>query len=176
MKANRGKSKNQNVCLREFNLKDLQDVKNLIQKTIDISYSNVYSKEVIQFIKGHYSDERIRKGASEGYTVVLELNGKIIGTGTLVDSNVRRVFVDPSYQFMGFGKRIMKSLEEKALLSGSKTVTLAASRISKRFYDSLGYSLIKKDAFIVENQRVDFFRMKKDIRYEEIRSEDDSKN
>lgn len=157
-------SENKSVHIRESRLDDLKAIKKLVHKTIDASYANVYPKEAIEFFKNYHSDEQIKKDALQGYTVVLELNNKIIGTGTLVGSNVRRVFIDPSYQLKGFGKLIMKNLEKKAYLNGLKTIDLDSSLVSKRFYDSLGYITIKKDVIMVENnQRLDFYKMEKKL-------------
>ena len=152
------------IQIRRFNKEDLQSVYQLIQNTIDISYQEAYPKGAVEFFKNYHSDEQIEKDALEGYTAVLELNNKIIGTGTLVGSNVRRVFIDPSYQLKGFGKLIMKNLEKKAYLNGLKTIDLDSSLVSKRFYDSLGYIAVKKDVIMVENnQRLDFYKMEKKL-------------
>ena len=87
-----------NIKLREFTREDLETVKRLIYKTIEVSYSDVYPEEAIEYFKDYHSEEHILSDARDGYTIILESNGKIIGTGTLLGTNIRRVFIDLSYQ------------------------------------------------------------------------------
>ncbi len=141
------------INLREFRREDLQAVKRLIQKTIDISYHDVYPEEAIEYFKDYHSEEPILSDARDGYTIVLEFYEKIIGTGTLLYANIRRVFIDPSYQHKGFEKLVMHKLEERALAKGISTLDLSASLVSKRFYDSLGYVTQKGDYIPVRNNQ-----------------------
>jgi citrate lyase synthetase len=153
---------------REFRDNDLKKVQELIYKTIDISYAGVYSKEAIKFFKKYHSEENIKQDAYKGYTIVLEeINQeKIIGTGTLLGTNVRRVFIDPLYQFKGYGKQIMKYLEESANQNDEiNVIDLDSSLVSKKFYDSLGYKTIREDFIMVENsKKLEYYRMEKKIK------------
>ena len=79
-------------------------VKELIYNTIDICYSADYPKEAIQYFKQYHCDKNILKGAAKGWTIVLEKNNRIIGTGTIIDDHIMRVFVNPKFQKRGFGK------------------------------------------------------------------------
>lgn len=54
----------------------------------------------------YHSEKHIISDARDGYTIVMELNGKIIGRGTLSATNIRRVFINPAYQHKGFGKLV----------------------------------------------------------------------
>ena len=91
---------------------------------------------------------------------LIDNDGKIIGTGTLLNTNIRRVFVDPSYQHQGLGKIIMRNLEEKALEVGINILDLSSSLVSKRFYDSLGYITQTEDYIDVgNNQKLYYYTM-----------------
>jgi len=153
-----------NIKLREFTREDLETVKRLIYKTIEVSYSDVYPEEAIEYFKYYHSEEPILSDARDGYTIVLEFYEKIIGTGTLLCANIRRVFIDPSYQHKGFGKLVMHKLEERALAKGISTLDLSASLVSKRFYDSLGYVTQKEDYIPVMNeQKLSYYAMVKKL-------------
>jgi len=150
------------ISTRAFQSSDLIAVKNLVQITIDACYSKVYPKEAVQFFKDWHCDERILKDAKEGYTILLQKDTRIVGTGTIVDDHVMRVFVDPGFQRRGFGKLIMRKLEERAVSTGVDVVKLDASLPSKTFYDSLGYIVLEKAFLEVENnRRLDFYKMEK---------------
>jgi len=157
-------SKQNDISIREFKSSDLSVIKNLICNTIDVCYSNAYPKEAIKFFKDYHCGESILKGAKEGYTIILEQDGQIIGTGTIVDGHVMRVFVRPEYQKLGFGKIIMRNLEAKALSQGISVVKLDASLPSKKFYDLLGYVTLEETFLAVENsKRLDYYKMEKSL-------------
>jgi GNAT superfamily N-acetyltransferase len=93
---------------------------------------------------------------------LLDKASRILGTGTVVGDEIKRVFVDPTFQRPGFGRRIVRHLEEAAALQGAKTVKLDASLPSKVFYDRLGYTTVAAAFLPVDNgRRLDFFKMQK---------------
>jgi len=148
--------------MREFQSTDVAALKSLIHRTIARCYPGQYCAEAIRFFMNYHSDEAIRRDAREGCTVVLERAGRIVGTGTLVGDEIKRVFVDPAAQRLGAGRRIMQYLEDKARSSQVPTIKLDASLPSKAFYDKLGYATMEKAFLPVENgRRLDFFKMQK---------------
>ncbi len=157
--------KGNGIRIRKFASSDLRAVKKLIRRTINICYSPVYPKEVLKWFLNYHNEENILKDAKEGYTVVLKRNSQIIGTGTIIDSHICRVFVEPKMQKQGLGKLIMQKLETKAISDGVKTVNLHASLPSKKFYDSLGYTTVEKSFREVENsEKLHYYEMKKTLR------------
>lgn len=150
------------IAIRVFEPSDLRAVKSLIYNTIDVCYTHVYCKEAVRFFKDWHCDDRILKGAKEGHTIVLVRNKQIIGTGTILGDEIMRVFVSPAFQGRGYGKIIMRRLEEKAISLGIKAVKLDASLPSKEFYDCLGYTTLEETFLEVENnKRLDFYKMEK---------------
>ena len=155
-------SKQDNFSIRKFKTCDLDTIRGLIQNTIDVCYSDVYSKEAVRFFKDCHCDENVLKDASEGHTIVLKKDSRIIGTGTIVGDKIKRLFVEPAFQKNGFGKILMQRLEEKAFLTGVGSVKLNASLPSKKFYDSLGYATLEETFLEVENgKRLDYYKMQK---------------
>ena len=155
-------SKQDNISIRKFKTCDLDTVRGLIQNTIDVCYSDVYSKEAVRFFKDRHCDENVLKDAKKGHTIVLEKDSRIIGTGTIVGDKIKRLFVEPAFQKNGFGKILMQRLEEKAFLTGVGGVKLNASLPSKKFYDSLGYTTLEETFLEVENgKKLDYYKMKK---------------
>lgn len=148
--------------IREFRKTDLAAVKGLVDKTIDICYPGIYCAEAVQFFKDWHTEEKILQNAADGFTIVLEQNGRIVGTGTIVADEIARVFVNPEFQKHGFGKLIMDKLEGKALSTSAGIVKLDASIPSKKFYDLLGYITLEKTFIEVKNnKRLDFYKMQK---------------
>ena len=150
--------------IREFEKADLAAVKDLVDKTIDICYSDVYCGEAVQFFKDWHHSDKILKNAREGYTIILEQGDRIVGTGTVVGNEIARVFVEPASQKCSFGKLIMQKLEEKALSRGVNIVKLDASLPSKKFYDLLGYVTLDETFLEVENNKeLHYYKMEKSL-------------
>lgn len=152
------------VELREFREQDLRAVKELVDRTIDSSYSDVYPDEAIAFFKQYHSEAHILDDAKSGCTVIVECNGEIVGTGTLAGTTIGRVFVAPSHQGRGLGKLIMRRLEERARAEAIGTVDLSASLVAKLFYDSLGYTTKEEASIPLENdQELRYYAMVKGL-------------
>jgi N-acetylglutamate synthase-like GNAT family acetyltransferase len=150
--------------IREFREKDLADIKVMVDKTIDICYTGIYCTEAVKFFKQWHHSDKILKNAKEGYTIILEQGGRIVGTGTVVGNEIARVFVGPPFQKSGFGKLIMLKLEEKALSQGINIVKLDASLPSKKFYDLLGYVTLEETFLEVENgKKLHYYKMEKSL-------------
>ncbi len=150
------------ATIREFQRADLAALKALVHKTIVTCYPGYYCMEAVRFFLDYHSEEAILQDARKGRTVILDKAGRILGTGTLVDDEIKRVFVDPTFQKQGFGRRIMRQLEEAAVRQGVAAVKLDASLPAKAFYDRLGYMTVEPAFLPVENgQRMDFFKMQK---------------
>ncbi len=151
--------------LREFRRSDLLSVQELILRTIDISLANVYPPSAIRHFKAHHADEEILADAQEGYTVVLERDGIIIGTGTLVGKKVTRAYVAPELQGQGLGKRIMSLLEERAEADGLENLFLYSSVTAKRFYESLGYGIeAEKSDEMEDGKHLEYLEMIKHLK------------
>jgi N-acetylglutamate synthase-like GNAT family acetyltransferase len=154
--------KQDKIKIRKFKKQDLAEVRILIDETIDTCYSDIYCAEALRFFKQWHNNEKILGQAKEGYTVVLERNNQVIGTGTIVGNEAVRVFVSPEFQKHGFGKLIMYKLEERAISKGITALKLDASVPSRSFYNSLGYVTLEETFLEVENsKRLDHYKMEK---------------
>jgi len=148
--------------LREFRGTDLFTVKSLVHRTIATCYPGQYCLEAVRFFINYHDELAILRDALDGCTLVLDLGGRIFGTGTLVGNEIKRVFVEPGLQRHGLGRLLMQRLEEKAVDEGIKTIRLDTSLPAKAFYDSLGYVTVEPAFLVVANaRRLDFFRMRK---------------
>jgi phosphoglycolate phosphatase len=151
--------------LRPMTKTDIDAVYDLVQTTINISYAQIYPREAIDFFEHHHSVENILKDLERGYIVVAELEGKIIGTGTLVGNSVRRVFVNPLNQGKGIGILVYKELERKAKADGFTQLTLDSSLKSRTFWASQGFVLVQEFAMPVDNgQNLIYFEMAKALK------------
>jgi GNAT superfamily N-acetyltransferase len=150
--------------IRDFQRGDLAALKSLVHKTITTCYPGHYCPEAVRFFVNYHEEEAILRDAEAGCTIVLDQGGRLLGTGTLLEDEIKRVFVAPALQQQGLGRRILQHLEELAALQGARIVKLDASVPSKAFYDRLGYVTTEAASLPVENgRRLDFFRMQKTL-------------
>lgn len=125
--------------IREFLPDDLNALIRMIQISIRESYKDFYTPQEMEFFIRHHESSEILKDAEEGTVLVAVEDGFIIGTGTLVDSYIGRVYILPEQQGMGLGGMLMEILEDIAFQNGEEFVHLNASRPSVDFYRYLGY-------------------------------------
>jgi GNAT superfamily N-acetyltransferase len=148
--------------VRAFQKSDLPPLKSLIHRTITACYPGYYGPEAVRFFLDYHSEQAIRRDAREGRTLVLERAGRVLGAGTLVGDEIKRLFVDPTFQRQGMGRRLVQRLEQTALAADVTVVTLDASLPSRAFYDRLGYATAEKASRFVEGGwRLDYFKMQK---------------
>ena len=154
----------QDYNIKDYSIDDLDDLYRLVQETIAISYPEFYPPAAVEAFSRYHSTDQIQHDAEEGYTIILRVNGEIMGTGTLTGANVKRVFIHPSYQGKGYGKLTIAILEKKAMSQGIGILDLAASLGSRQFYDSLGYRGDKQEFIPVGNgEKLYFYPMTKTL-------------
>jgi GNAT superfamily N-acetyltransferase len=85
-----------------------------------------------------------------------------VGTGTLLGNNIRRVFISPQHQRQGIGRIIAEKLEQKARQGQSAVIDLSASPLSRRFWETLGFTT-SGEAFVPveDGQNLRYYQMVK---------------
>jgi GNAT superfamily N-acetyltransferase len=153
------------ILVRRFKLVDLDGVKKLINRTIDVCYNGFYLKEVMNYFDMYNWDGNILKAAHDGYIVVAEMQGEIIGTGSVIGDTILRVFIDPDHQKQGLGRVIMNELESRAAANGVNILRLRALANARKFYESRGYSIVDRGLVEVDNGRhLEYYQMEKKLK------------
>lgn len=146
------------VDLRFARESDLEPLFLLIRDTIEFSYRGVYPDSAVEFFKRYHSGERIYERIQNGVVLVLEKQGRLVATGSLVGNEILGVFVAGDHQGRGFGKKIMFVLESHAKLRGLRSVTLSVSLPSEGFYRKLGYEILKPRSIeMPDGERLDYW-------------------
>ena len=88
----------------------------------------------------------------------------IIAVGRLhhnskLESQIRYFVVDKKYRRIGLGSFLMKDLENITISKGRKNIVLNARENAIHFYESLGYSIIKKTNLLFG--KIQHYKMKK---------------
>jgi GNAT superfamily N-acetyltransferase len=152
------------ITIRSFAPSDLRAVKGLIERTMDKNYKGLFSREVMEYFGQFHGDVNCLQVAIQGHTLVAEQDGQVVGTGSVVDDYILRVYIEPTLQKQGIGKLIMAALEKLARERGEKKVKLRATQISKDYYRKMGYVILEKNLEGVENgKELVYYLMEKQI-------------
>ena len=154
--------------IREFREFDLVPVRRLIHQTIDVCYSGIYPPRVVQYFKEFHSEEKIMERHRKGEILLVELDGNVIATGSIIGSDIFGVFVHPEFQHRGHGGVLMRELENRVKESGYTESELSVSLPSRGFYESLGYEMLEECSIDVgERQHLVFWKARKALTRQE---------
>ncbi|SDB62033.1 GNAT family N-acetyltransferase [Butyrivibrio sp. INlla16] len=129
---------------------DFGSVKNITQTTIWSVYPKYYPSGAVQFFSDHHSDDRIKADIDAGKVFLLEVDGNGVGTVTVSDNEINRLFVLPDFQRKGYGRELMDFAEEM-IRREHDHIILDASLPAKQLYLKRGYVATKYNMIETEN-------------------------
>ncbi len=145
---------------RAFEEGDLATIRNLICDTIDRSYTGAYPASAISFFKDYHKESSILDDSRKGLTLVVEIDGSITATGTLLGDEIKRMFVSPDMQGKGLGRFLMDELLHIARQKGLQRIFLDSSVVSIGFYRKYGMQQVSENFIpLDDDSRLDYSRM-----------------
>lgn len=139
-------------------------IKNIVQTTIKTIYPHYYPRDVVEFFLNHHSDDNILKGIKTETVILLEVDEKIVGTGSAKENEIIRTFVLPQFQGLGYGSIIMDELE-RIISKEHSEIMLDSSLPAYNLYIKRGYVPIRYEKKITPNEDVLCFNvMRKSIK------------
>lgn len=129
---------------------DLDFVYDLVQETIKNTYNKYYKKEVVDFFSNHHKKENILKDINNNYVYLLKDNNNYIGTGSIINNHITRVFILPKYQGKGYGNKLMSYLES-VISNKFDYVCLDSSLAAIFFYEKRNYKTIKHESIKLDS-------------------------
>lgn len=117
---------------------DLGIVLQITRDTISEIYAHYYAEGVVHFFLQHHSREHVLADIEKEIVWLLEEEGKSVGTVTIQNNTVNRLFVLPEYQSRGYGSRLMDFAEAK-IAENYSHVHIDASLAAKEMYLKRGY-------------------------------------
>ena len=118
---------------------DFQTVKDITQTTIRSVYPKYYPGGAVQYFCDHHSDDRIMDDIKSGKVFLIKTEEVPIGTVTVSDNEINRLFVLPDHQRKGYGKQLM-DFAERMISKVSDCIVLDASLPAKKIYIKRGYT------------------------------------
>ena len=114
------------MSIRQAVLSDLDRVQYISEVTISEIYPHYYPKGAVDFFLGHHSEDNILSDI------------EMIGTITIKQNEICRLFVLPSRQGMGVGTELL-DFAEKIISCQYSKIVLDASLPAKQIYLKRGY-------------------------------------
>ncbi|MFC2136894.1 GNAT family N-acetyltransferase [Bacteroidota bacterium] len=151
-----------NSIIRPFKNCDLDEIYDIIEYHLVHTYSKVYSKEIIEFYKEYHSLNNILNDSKKGNALILSINNEIIGTGTILNNYINRIFIKSGYQNQGYGTAILSELEKLAVFK-NKSIKLDVIPGSEGFYIKNGYVIISQAFDKIDTQYLEYFKMGKQL-------------
>ena len=104
-----------------------------------------YPPEVIAQVEKSFTPEAVAVLLDKRRVFVASTHGVPIATASLDGNVVRTVFVEPSHQGSGVGRKLMETIHAKALSAGIPRLLVPSSLTAEGFYASLGYRKIRDE-------------------------------
>ena len=131
-------------------LEQFETVKMITRKTISEIYPRYYPMGVVDFFLAHHKDENIQEDLAAGCVFLLMNDTEAIGTVTVKENEINRLFVLPEHQHQGFGRRLLDFAED--MIGEEYTeICLASSLPAKETYLKRSYVAVEAHTILAEN-------------------------
>lgn len=109
-------------------------IKDITHNTIKAVYPRYYPAGAVDFFIQHHKTENIISDIESGFVYILvDNNSAAVGTVTVKDNEINRLFVLPEYQGKGFGSALLDFAEEK-VFENHDEIVISASLPAKSIY------------------------------------------
>ena len=127
-----------NEIIREIQKTDRKRVLEIINECLIVVNSKNYSSKFIKSLRKSYSKHFMKR--PELYIFVIVKHDIILGTGSISSAGqIRDVFIDVKEQRKGWGKKLVKYLEDIAKNKNIEKLFLYSAISAVGFYEKLGY-------------------------------------
>ena len=136
--------------IRLANDTDLQTVLQITTDTISKIYPKYYAIGVVDFFLKHHKQDNILEDIENDRVWLLEEDGLFVGTVTIKENAVNRLFVLPEYQSHGYGSQLMDFAEQK-IAENFDQIHIDSSLAAKEMYLKRGYTEKRTCRIVADN-------------------------
>lgn len=134
------------------------EVSKMIERAVKNSYfADFYPEVSLEYVSESLDQNGVKERASSTHFYIAIEDKKIIGCGAIgpyynskTESSLFSIFVEPSFQKQGVGRKIIETLENDEYFIRSKRIEIPASMPAIPFYRKMGYKF-KNDELIYED-------------------------
>lgn len=132
-------------------ISDIETVKYITTETINSIYPHYYPKGAVDFFLNHHNDDNIKKDIESGIVYLcFDNENNAVGTITVKENEIGRLFVLPKYQGNGYGRELIL-FAEKEISRKYDEIVLHASLPAKAIYLKRGYEETEFHSIKTEN-------------------------
>ncbi|MCQ6259615.1 GNAT family N-acetyltransferase [Pseudomonas sp. Q11] len=131
--------------IRLATIEDAQAISNVVTSALRQSNAKDYPADVIARVEQNFSPLAIERLMARRRVYVASVEQRVVATASLDGDVVRSVFVEPSYQGAGVGRRLMSVLCSAALDLGLETLHVPSSITAEGFYTALGFQKVRDE-------------------------------
>lgn len=142
------------------NKNNLEQVYELVQETIQSVYPKYYLPEIVDMFSEYHCKEHVLQDILARNTYILLQGDTLVGTGTIQENHITRVYVLPRFQGKGYGTYIMNRLEE-LIKEHYDTIDIDASLPACRLYQRLGYQTVDHGIWECKNGVIQVYEIMK---------------
>lgn len=139
-----------NYNIKLANKNDLDTIKNIVDTTITEVYPLYYPKGAVDFFIQHHNNDNILSDIQKDLVYIMELDSLSIGTVTIKENHINRLFILPKYQSRGYGSILFKFTED-TIFKNHDSIILDTSLPSKSFYLKRGYREVEYQNILTSN-------------------------
>ena len=122
------------MSIRQAQPSDFAVVKEITHTTIQTIYPHYYPTGAVAFFLHHHNDKNIADDIANGIVFLCsDKNNKIVGTVTIRENEIARLFVLPDYQGKGYGKELLEFAEAE-IAKHYNEIIIDASLSAKAVY------------------------------------------
>ena len=147
----------------EAKLADLQTVKNMVHRTIKECYPELFSENIVDFFLNLHSDEAIQDDLMNANVYLMESDGYLVGTRTIKDNVIKRLFILPQYQHHKFGTELLQCLEDELAVNEIFTAEVDIHDQVKGWYQAMGYTVLSEQTVDVNGEVLTYYHMEKQV-------------
>lgn len=133
--------------IRIITEKDYKAVADMIKRSVTESkFASYYPQKSIDGVIRSLDENGVKERASWTHFYVIEENDAIVACGaigpywgSLTESSLFSIFVDAKYQGLGYGRKIIETLEQDEYFTRAKRIEIPAAMSAIPFYRKMGY-------------------------------------
>ena len=141
------------VNIKKAKTENFEDVKLITHETIKEIYPHYYPRGVVDFFLEHHNSENITKDILADIVYLIMDGEEILGTVTIKENEICRLFVLPQHQRKGVGKQLL-DFAEKKIADKYADIILDSSLPAKDIYRKRGYKIIESHKIVTANEDV----------------------
>jgi GNAT superfamily N-acetyltransferase len=137
--------------IAQAELNEFSFVKRITQETINAVYPRYYPAGAVEFFLQHHCDDNIINDIKHGKVYILQNDfDEYVGTVTVDENEIHRLFVLPEFQHQGYGRALMDHAEI-VIAQNYNEVLIDASLPAKGIYRKRGYVETDYHTIIADN-------------------------